>query len=400
MTNSLSRAPTRFQRRLLWVTAATGLLLLGLWGWPRWQNQRALNHLVQSGALLDSSHDRPVWLRLSGRQVRQTDLDAVRRLDQLQRVYLDESNISDRQLAVFGRLRNLEVLSLNQTGISDDGLSYLQGLPALKELHLDGAYRVTDLGLQTLSKFPMLSDLRIRETPVTLDGLIRLSGAIPTLQIDSTHGVLGNRKLALSGTRSTDEALIRLRSATGLTGLELPSRIGDNGLPHLYNLGQLRFLVLSKTQTSSEGLGKLLSHLSRLEELDLTGCLNLTDIGLAGVEFSLSLREITLDDTAAGPRTLAVLKRLKHLELLSLVGCRSVTDDALIELIGSQENPTPALESLRFLRLGGTSITDQGLPAPRTTLKRLEGLDLQDTQVTTPHVQALRKALPRCTILH
>ena len=400
MTDASPSLLSRFRHWLPWVLVVSGLLFAGNWGWPRWQDQRALNRLVQSGAILDSSHDRPAWVRFHGRQVQPTDLDALLRIDGLRQLFFDGCDISNIPLEPLKQFSSLEILSFNQTGISDAGLVHLQQLPALKELSLDGAYRVTDQGLQTLAKCPCLTDLSIRDTPVTLQGLIQLSAELPELQINSTHGVLGNRKLALSGTRSTDEALIRLSSATSLTGLELPGRITDNGLLHLFPLVELRFLVLSQTRISSKGLAGLLEHLSLLEELNLSECHNLTDKGLRNVAFAASLREIILDDTAAGLETLNTLKQLEHLQLLSLVGCRSVNDAALIKLVGSQESPSPALHSLRFLRLNGTSVTDEGLATSRQLLQKLEGLDLRDTQVTGRYIRKLRAALPRCTILY
>jgi Leucine-rich repeat (LRR) protein len=55
------------------------------------------------------------------------------------------------------------------------------------------------------------------------------------------------------------------------------------------------------------------------------------------------------------------------------------------------------LMNLKWLRFDNTQVTDL---SPLVELKNLEGLLLQNTQVSDEQVQELRQALPHCEISH
>jgi len=380
----------------MWLAATASTVVLGLFAWPHWQRSRDLERLEQAGAIFDNRTRDPSWIKLQGSTLDSNTVASLARITTLQDLVLDESNVSDSDLATLATLTSLKRLSLVRTAVTNAGLNHLAQLPRLTTLILNSSYRVTDEGLETLQRLASLEELSLLDTTVTLPGLITLSGQHPTLQINSPHGVLGNCKLALSGTEISDEGLLRLHNARGLQGLELPARITDRGFRHLHGLADLRYLVAAGTAITDQGLTDLLAHSPPLSELDFSGCSQLTDVGLAQLATRPDLAQLKVDRTAAGPQLLRGLGQSDRLELLSLDGCRNIDDGAVKQLLAH-----PPRTHLKFLRLSGTSITNAATETlSRETLPSLEGLDLRETHVTADQATRLRQQLAGCRVLH
>jgi hypothetical protein len=63
--------------------------------------------------------------------------------------YAGLTQITDRSLAILGRMSSLEQVDLYECkGVTDAGLPFLAGLPHLREVHLDGLPDVTLEGTQ------------------------------------------------------------------------------------------------------------------------------------------------------------------------------------------------------------------------------------------------------------
>ena len=63
-------------------------------------------------------------------------------------VDLSDTKVTDTGLQHLSRLTQLEKLSLDRTGVTDGGLEHLQELPRLKAISLCGAIQVTDAALE------------------------------------------------------------------------------------------------------------------------------------------------------------------------------------------------------------------------------------------------------------
>ena len=374
------------------MTAAAVLVLLAR---PSWQRDKDLHFLEQAGAVFDTRTQTPKWMKLVGSTLDAAAIDSLARVTTLEDLVLDESNVTDDDLAALVTLADLRRLSLVHTAITDKGLSHLSGLPRLKTLVLDSSYRVTDDGLVAVGEIDSLEDVSLLDTPVTLPPLVALSGRHTTLQINSSHGVLGNRKLALSGTEISDEGLLRLHNAVELEGIELPSRITDRGLRHLHGLSKLKYLVFAGTRITDRGFGDLIDRSPPLTELDISGCGSLTDTGMALVARLPHLTHLQADNTDAGPKLLAAAAQLDKLELLSLNECHGVNNNAFRLLLdGSPRN------HLKFLRLSGTLVTEASLQSLlQNQFPGLKGLDLRHTPAKASTIALLRKRLHGCRVL-
>ena len=107
----------------------------------------------------------------------------LRRLRKLKYVHLSNSKISDESLHVFGGMRQLEGLSLQQNSFTDRGLAYLAKLHRLKDLWIDlGETDITDAGLAHLQGLKSLETLAINDTHASAEGVAKLQQALPGLK--------------------------------------------------------------------------------------------------------------------------------------------------------------------------------------------------------------------------
>ena len=138
----------------------------------------------------DSINIRPLaqnspWLEvnLSGRK----DLDnsQLKKLkkaaNQIMRLNLAASNITDELLTFVKDLPHLAFLHLENTAITDKGLQHLKDKAFLEYLNLYGT-QVTDAGLDHLGNLPELRQLYLWQTNVTSQGVSQLAEKIPELE--------------------------------------------------------------------------------------------------------------------------------------------------------------------------------------------------------------------------
>ncbi len=101
------------------------------------------------------------------------------------------------------------------------------------------------------------------------------------------------------------------------------------------------------------------------------------------------MHRLVLNATAVADAGLARLEAMAALSELSLDNCTGVTGRGLVHLQG--------IATLRTLRLQGTGIDDEAVPA-LTALKGLERLYAGKTRLSVAAVAALQKALPKLKV--
>jgi internalin A len=85
------------------------------------------------------------------------------------------ARFSDASLAGLHRLKQLQILVLSSTGVTNDGMDYLVNFPELKQVYLDFT-AVDDTGLVTLVRTcPHLEVVSLTGTAVTEAGIIELA---------------------------------------------------------------------------------------------------------------------------------------------------------------------------------------------------------------------------------
>jgi len=138
------------------------------------------------------------------------DLAASRYRGGVSPVVTPGNRVTDGGLAYLSDLRDLDWLSLRDTGVSDEGLRHLAKLDKLRVLILDGT-QVSGPGLVHLADLPKLDHLQLNSSVIQDDGLAELSRLIQVGWFE------------LRNTRITDRGLGRLR---GMENLELLSLEG------------------------------------------------------------------------------------------------------------------------------------------------------------------------------
>lgn len=107
---------------------------------------------------------------------------SLRGLRNLERLYLDQTKVTDAALQELGRLRHLKRLSLRGTPIRGCGLKYLSNVTSLQELNLSKTL-ITDQAIEDLIRIPGLRKLVIHDTQISQRSIARLRHECPSLEV-------------------------------------------------------------------------------------------------------------------------------------------------------------------------------------------------------------------------
>jgi hypothetical protein len=254
-------------------------------------------------------------------------------------VDLRASWATDSDMPLLAQMKQLRILDLSLTRISDRGLRALKTAPAIEELNLYFAEQITDEGAATVKHWKGLRRLNLRGTKIT-DSTLEFLAGVPSLEW-----------LDIGWAQITDTGLEHLSSLTNLRHLAMGgNKLTDTSLQFLRQMPQIEYLDVGGTQRTDSGLWSLL----------------LTDAGMQAIAAVRELRELRLAGTAVTGRGLELLVPLAKLERLNLQGCRRLRDDAAAVLA-------------RF--------------------KQLRVLDLKDSSLGPESTAAIRRALPDCAVV-
>jgi Leucine-rich repeat (LRR) protein len=107
--------------------------------------------------------------------------------DQLRRINISHSDITDAGLARIARMRNLTQLRLASEKVTDAGLACLAELKELRHLHLIDM-PISDTGLAHLHKLKNLESLYLDGTGATDEGMKGLVEALPSVHVHFDGG--------------------------------------------------------------------------------------------------------------------------------------------------------------------------------------------------------------------
>ncbi len=125
----------------------------------------------------------------------------IAELASLKMLDLSDTTITDSGVAQLARLDKLETLNLNRTKLTGKGVATLAGIRSLRHLKLAQSGSIDDSVLLALETFTNLEVLELQESRISFDGLMRYS---PSRRL---------RKLFIGGTPLTAEQVeaVRLR---------------------------------------------------------------------------------------------------------------------------------------------------------------------------------------------
>lgn len=121
---------------------------------------------------------------------------------QIQKVDLNGTHARDEDIELLKNLKQLEILHLQASYITDKGMPFLQEMKSLTELNLHDSRYFTDAGLDALQTLPRLSKLEVSKTNVSDASIERLSAM---KQLSQLH--LNNTRITVDGGKKLREAL-------------------------------------------------------------------------------------------------------------------------------------------------------------------------------------------------
>lgn len=232
-------------------------------------------------------------------------------------------------------------------------MKHLEKLSELQELDLSDCWSLSDDVVQTLAALPALTDLRI----AGCRGIEKLSTFKHIFQGPSITA------LDVSGCKLTDAAVKNLPLHLQKLNLSDCAKLKDASVKwlsqNLVNLQVLGLGLQSRLMTTASIHG--LTKLTRLQQLDLSCCLAVTD------------------------ETITLLCNFPDLQALRLRGCFEVSNECVKVLC--------TISTLTYLDLSMCQrITDAGALLLSTGLPRLRYLDLEcDLQITVVGARAVAR---------
>jgi len=274
--------------------------------------------------------------------------------------------LSNTGIEALSYFRALETLVLDYCcSLGNVSLSYIRELPCLKSLSLVCCDKISGSGLELLFGSRNLEFLNLSGcSRITSDALVHI-GNLKNLR---------HLKLRCCS-RIDNRALEYIGKLKSLETLELYDcvKIDDDGLKFLEKCSQMRHLCLSGTSISASGLVSLETmFMPYLESLHLTRCSH-----LVASPFSLALRKLSKNLKKLQLRYLycvneevlrAISESFPRLESLNLTDCRHVNDSGISFL--------KIMPSLCILKLGGTSISDNGILLITNLSRRTSEFDI------------------------
>jgi Leucine-rich repeat (LRR) protein len=189
------------------------------------------------------------------------------RFPSLTSVAFDRSDVNDDDLAEIVKVKRLNVIFLSNTAVTDKGIALLERLPALRNLRISNM-PITDDGLKPLGVLKQLKNIDLSNTNVGNATLVTL-GTLPQLE-----------RINLYMTKVTDDGIDAILPLRNIVWLNLDAcQIGDVTIPKLTSFSKMTFLHLGKTKITDHSVD-ILKEMRQLKELHITE----TKITNAGAE--------------------------------------------------------------------------------------------------------------------
>ena len=187
-------------------------------------------------------------------------------------------------------------------------------------------------------------------------------------------------ELCLRGTKLTLSAMTSLNAIAAFYNLEVLvlnscKNLSETGVISLFNkIGEgLKKLDLGGTNLSLSNADLITSRFSKLEVLSLSNCKNLSETGVISLfnKIGEGLKKLNLGCTNLSLSNAGLItSRFSKLEELSLSNCKNLSETGVISLLNKIG------EGLKILDLGGTNLSLSDAHLITTSFKRLEELDL------------------------
>lgn len=308
-------------------------------------------------------------------------------------VIQDGSNLTADDLALFGKLSDLEKLQIfNCRSLNDEMAATLSGLKGLTSLSLTNTV-INDVTVEMIVKsFPNLIDLDLSSNTNMTSGVVKIVSGMGQLQrltlVQNQVNDIGAQRLSklqelraldLRGNMEAgDMALEVVAALPKLTGLKHRSTaVTDSGLEYLSHNQTLESLLMQDFAVTDQS-GPHLAKLGKLSQLEVFRCQQFGTEGVLALK-GMGLTRLTLRDLPnIDDRAMEVFDDLPKLKRLYLHEIASVSDSGLkhlaaqksLELLDIWTVPQmtdatvdviATLPALKELSIRATAITDASL---------------------------------------
>ena len=287
-------------------------------------------------------------------------------------IKLSGPQITDRSLQALRRFGSLRGIILEKAAVTDAGLDHLVSAKGVMGVELDDLPGVTDQGIAELAQLPRLRELKLVHCQISCSQIPELS------QVEL---------LRLYECRNVDDSMFedarRLKSLRDLS-LRDCQGITDAGLAELATAPQLKLLRLESMPIT----GRYFSRLTSLEMLELRNCPDVNDAALEQIGRLTNLKWLIIHGSPVTDAGLESLGDLTGLDYLDMDGL-DLTDEGLQFI----SEAFPVLTCLSLGHLSG--ITDEGV-LKLSALKSLQIVSIRHSGISPETGEELSNALPRC----
>ena len=311
-------------------------------------------------------------------------------------VIQDGSNLTADDLALFGKLSDLEKLQIfNCRTLNDEMAAKLGGLKGLTSLAMTNSV-INDVTVEMIVKsFPNLTDLDLSSNTNMTNGVVKIVSELDKLQrltlVQNQVNDIGAQRLSklqelrtldLRGNMEAgDMALEVVAELPKLTGFKHRSTaVTDSGLEYLSRNQTLDSLLMQDFGITDQS-GPHLAKLGKLTQLEVFRCQGFGTDGVLAFK-GMSLTRLTLRDLPnIDDRAMEVFDGLPKLRRLYLHELASVGDSGLKHLA--------ALKSLELLDIWTVPQMTDSTVDVIATLPNLKELSIRATGVTDATIEKL-----------
>lgn len=228
--------------------------------------------------------------------------------DRVRRLELSGTAVTSAGLAHLKGLKELEVLNVCLTAVSDDGFEHLARLVRMKRMVVCSS-KVTGSGFKHLAGMTQLESINLHSSPASDAGL------------EAIGKLTGLRRLEIVHTNVTDAGLKHVGNLTRLRQLHVASHdTTELALPFVSDLTELDQLDVYEKAASNATCAQI-AKLPRLRLLMLTGG-PLDDSGVRDVAKVSTLEELTLNGAGVTDASIDALAGLKRVRKLNVSGTK------------------------------------------------------------------------------
>lgn len=190
-------------------------------------------------------------LRILQSPLKDEDLNIIARIENLEDLDLDFTQITDAGLANLKSCEKLRSLNLTQENLTDNAIDSILKIPNLSELYIHHA-AITDEGLKKISQLKNMQVLRVAPGFFTSEGLRQIQDMPKLRELDFSVNTMEPKSLI---TNKGIEYIARIRSLESLYLTGNP--ITDDSIHELKKMKQLKDLYLEKTKISEKGIRRI-----------------------------------------------------------------------------------------------------------------------------------------------